>query len=291
LPALRPSELLVVNKDDSDKRRLVALDVDSLKCRLIHLDEVALPTISNGDRDRIYYLFPSGEPRRAQADGLTGRAWLLQPDERAQCPFSTRPSESTDGSRVALVCRDESGNVKGLYMADRDGSDLVTIVENSIANQGPTWQGQDTIYYISAEKDDDESSLLMRVPAEEDAVPERIDELASGWLSDPDAFESGVVLFLRSPAKKAPGDVFRFDYHTKSEDKLTTRGDATSPTWSPDGSQFAFLAPVREADSRLAIWIQKAEVGATARAITITIKDRDGNKVEGALGPPAWGPR
>jgi Tol biopolymer transport system component len=183
------------------------------------------------------------------------------------------------GDRVALVCKDSFGNVKGLFVADRDGTDLVPIVEDQTAIQGPTWAGRNTIYYISAQND--ESTWLMRVGAEEGAVPERIEGLESGWLSDPDASEFG-VLYLRSAGKNKPGNVYRLNLNTQSkEERLTTDGNAMSPTWSPDGRYFAFLAPDSEDPAQLSIWVQEAT--GTAQPTEI--------RVDGVPGPPAWGAR
>ncbi len=48
-----------------------------------------------------------------------------------------------------------------------------------------------------------------------------------------------------------------------SDDReLTTRGDVKSPTWSPDGSRFAYVAS--GSGDGVSVWVQDAEPGAPA---------------------------
>ena len=276
---LAASELLVVVTNDAGTRQLVALDVNSpdKAPRKITLDQVYLPTISN-DRKRMFYLFKDGEPHRVQVDGLQDEATLLKLAGRAECPRSNRPSESADG-RVALVCKDAFQNVLGLFVADRDGTNLIHVIQDSTPLQGPTWKGEDEIVYVSAWNGPAEPRVLMSVAAEAGALPEPIDGVSAGWLSDPDWSEPG-VLFVRSQDKDKPGDVYLFN-NEDSVDRLTTDARAQSPTWSPDGKRFAYLAPARQGSSRLSIWVQEATPG--ARAVEIP--------VDGTPGAPAWGPR
>lgn len=276
---LAASELLVVLTNDVGTRQLVALDVNTpdKAPRKITLDQVYLPTISN-DRKRLFYLFKDGEPHRVQVDGLQDESTLLKLAGRSECPRSNRPSESPDG-RVALVCKDAFQNILGLFVADRDGTNLIHVVQDSTPLQGPTWKGEDEIVYVSAWNGPDEPRVLMSVAAEAGAVPEPIDGVASGWLADPDWAEPG-VLFVRSTAKDKPGDVYLFN-NQDSVDRLTTDARAQSPAWSPDGRYFAYLAPARQGSSHLSIWVQEATPGATAREIP----------VKGTPGPVAWGAR
>ena len=79
-----------------------------------------------------------------------------------------------------------------------------------------------------------------------------------------------------------------FDVAAKTHKMITSGGNAddTSPSWSPDGTQIAFLSKRGHADpdrtSNEDLWVVEAREGAVPRQVTRTI--------EGEGGRPAWSP-
>ena len=286
VPVLSDTEMLVAVTDADGIKKLRVVNVNSGESRVLKND-VGLPTIAH-DRKSMAYLRNNGVgdvPYLSSVNGRSGIERLLKGEEaQGACPFSGRPSQSSDGGAIALVCKDESGNVIGLFVARDEGRSLEPLAEDAWPSEGPTWEGQENIIFVSADFEDGQT-ILRRVSAD-GGDSERITDGTLGWDTHPDWSDAG-LLFLRSPDGVKKGDVWRLT--PDGEDQLTTDGIAQSPTWSPDGRRFAFLAPASEDDDSLAIWVQDARVDATPTEITIT--DEDGAEVEGKLGPPAWGAR
>jgi Tol biopolymer transport system component len=229
-------------------------------------------------------------PYQASVNGRSGIATVLKGEEaQSECPYSGRPSQSSIGGDIALVCKDESGNVIGLFVASvaSDGrTRLKQVAEDAWPLEGPTWVGDEGIIFVSADFEDRQT--ILRGVSAQGGKSERLTQGRTGWDTHPDVSPAG-LLFLRSPDSRKQGDVWRLDLDTGDEDQLTTDGDAQSPTWSPDGSQFAFLAPSKDGSGQLSVWIQDTDVDAKPREIRLL--DEDGNKILGKLGPPAWGSR
>jgi hypothetical protein len=286
-PVLSDSEMLVAVTDADGIKRLRVVNVESGESRILKKD-VGLPTIAH-DRKLMAYLQYNGlgdVPYLSSVNGRSGIERLLQGEEaRGSCPFSGRPSQSSDGGAIAMVCKDESNTVIGLFVTRDERTTLTQLAEDAWPSEGPTWEGQDNIVFVSADFEDGQT-ILRRVSAD-GGDSERITDGTLGWDTHPDWSDAG-LLFLRSPDGVKQGDVWRLN-PDGSEDQLTTDGIAQSPTWSPDAGSFAFLAPASEDDGSLTVWVQDARVGAAPTEITIT--DEDEAEVQGKLGPPAWGAR
>lgn len=277
LPRLADTELLVPVLTP-EGRQLLVVDVESGSQREL-LAGVDLPTLDH-ERGSMSYV------RVVEAGGHRGRVAytagvdlrrerpVLAPAARAGCPSSSRPAVSLDGGSLAFVCRDETGTASGLWVLDTQ-DDLTPWVQDSRVSEAPTWTGNGELVFVLGDNGPAGQSTLMQVSAP-GAEPEQLTEGTAGWDSHPDWSDSG-VLFLRSPGEDRIGDVYLLE--DRAVTRLTSRGDVESPTWSPDGSQIAYVA--RNASGGRSLWIQDAEPGAEPVEIP----------VDGDPGAPAWGAR
>ena len=274
--ALQDSQMLIPTDVDG-VRRILAVDVGSGDAYPVLRDgDVYLPSITH---DREWMLYLQGvrglrAPYLVQVDG-SRNAPLLAPESRPDCPYSRRPTQSLDGGSIALVCLDDGGEPTGLYRVDTEGV-LSPLVEDPNIIGSPTWTGDDLVIYARTDPAGGPTTLW-QVPADLSESPDQVELVTTGWANSPDWSEEG-LLYLDSPADGESGDV-----HVLTEDgrdtRLTFSGQAQWPTWSPDGSRFAFL--VEDAAGGTTLWVQDAEPNAEAEQVT----------VEGQPGAPAWGAR
>jgi hypothetical protein len=288
VPVLSDKQMLVAITGADAVRRLYVVDVQSGESKPL-VDNAGLPTIDH-DREWMVYMQTSEDgdiPYVAKVDGNSEISRLMRSEEtQSQCPFSGRPAESSDGGSIALVCKDGPDSIIGLFVGSSDGTGLNQVAEDgSWPKEAPTWDGDGNIIFVSADYEDGRT-ILKRVSGDGGNAQALTD--GSGWDTHPDWTESGDVLFLRSPDGAKWGDVYKLRPNL-SVDRLTKDIDVQSPTWSPDGSQIAFLAPHSEDDRRLTLWVKDARLGATAKEVPIL--DENGDEILGKLGPPAWGSR
>jgi len=121
-------------------------------------------------------------------------------------------------------------------------------------------------------------STLWQVPADGSAEPRQLTFPASGWATDPDWSDSGLLFTFVSEANGV-GDAYVLRDDGPPE-KLTDRGDVQAATWSPDGSRIAFVAE-DTSDGTKTMWTKDADLHAAEHEID----------VGGVKGVSAWGAR
>jgi len=277
-PRLPDSELLVPVLADGE-RTLLAVDVESGDWTEL-LAGVDLPTLSHDRTMMSYIRVVDADGRRdrvaytAQVD-LRREAPVLAREARSSCPSSSRPAVSHDGGSLAFVCRDESGTSSGLWVLGAEDDDPTAWLEDSRVAEAPTWTGNGELVFVLGDNGPAGQSTLMGISSS-GGQPEQLTEGTTGWDSHPDWSEAG-VLFLRSPDDRKVGDVYVLEEGAVT--RLTSRGDVESPTWSPDGTEIAYVAPGTSGGKSL--WVQEADIDAEPIEIVL----------DGEPGAPAWGDR
>ena len=149
-----------------------------------------------------------------------------------ECPFTSRPTWSPDGSKLAFVCLSADQARTGLWVVNQDGSKVKELVDSGLPAQGPTWGDDGRIYYVAAEFEGDPSKIWS--VSQNGGEPTPLTDTEDGWDSHVDWSEGG-VFFLRSSSENAPGDTM-FVTPDGFSKAFSDSGNVESPAYSPDGT-------------------------------------------------------
>ncbi len=198
-----------------------------------------LPTISP-DRKWMVYLEGDGDgrvPRLARVDGSESQP-LLDDQMTQECPFTSRPAWSPDGSKLAFVCLSADQSRTGLWVVNRDGSKVAsswTRARRCRGRPGETTAASTTSPQVSPRAIPPRSGRCQRTARGTD--PDHRYE--DGWDSHVD-WSDGGVFFLRSSSENAPGDTM-FVTPDGFSKAFSDTGNLESPADSPDGTAAVWL--------------------------------------------------
>ena len=196
---------------------------------------------------------------------------------------ASNPRWSSDGKRIAFL-KDE-GDSATEEQRKKAGDDRVIMGADDFTQQH--------LWIIDVETLDDEPELLFNLPGEgsdENIDVDKSQRLTAGdfHVGEPCWSPNGrQIVFISTPSPKADDTMFYglvhvVDIETKSVRKLTVHtGGESSPCWSPDGEQIAYLhSPAGYGQKDL--HIISAEGGASTN-LTSTQLDRNADL-------PVWSP-
>ncbi len=196
---------------------------------------------------------------------------------------ASNPRWSFDGKQIAFLKAEEDSPAE--EKRQKAGDDRVVIGVDDFTQQH--------LWVIEVETLDDESELLFNLPGEEADENVNVDKsqrLTTGnfHVSEPCWSPDGKqIVFILTPSPKADDTMFHgtvqvVDIETKNIRKLTAHtGRESSPHWSPDGRQIAYLHSP-EGYGQKNLHIISAEGGAST-SLTATPLDRNADA-------PVWSP-
>ena len=156
---------------------------------------------------------------------------------------ASNPRWSSDGKRIAFLKDEDDSPVEDKRKKARDDRVVVGVDDFK----------QQHLWVIEVETLDDEPELFFNLPeagADENVNMDKSQRLTAGdfHVSEPHWSPDGQqVVFVSSPSPKADDTMFNgtvhvVDIETKRIRKLTVHaGGESSPCWSPDGEQIAYL--------------------------------------------------
>ncbi len=274
--ALPAKELLVTERNDDGTRDLLAVDTFSGETRVVINDEpVSNPNISVDRTWMVYREGAEGTPQRPMLAHPSGAARRPLMESSADCVGTGRPAWSHDGGRLAVVCLSADNRSTGLRIVTLDGEVGAPIVTSDMLRESPTWTGHDTVIY--GQTDEFRGPVaLMEIPADGTKAPEEIVSADGYWVSQLDWSDTG-LLFIRASAYGASGDVWLRD-PDGALTPLSTTGDVTSVSWSPDGLSAVYTTG-SDPSSFQTLWVMRFGT------------DDPREIMDGALGPPSWASR
>ena len=288
-----PGHVLVISSRTGDVRHLLEIDTDTGRAvRGAPTPVGRLPSVSPL-RDEVVFI-----GGRAANTGVGNQAWtpyvvgadLAHP--RPLLPASVRPPECTNAARAAwkpgrsgllvLPCKDAANKTTGLQVVTATGR-LVGHERLLPGISGdPTWTGDGHVVFAQVV---DDRTRLFELPDDLTGQPRPLFHPTDPSVSDsaPDWSEQG-LLFLRSHSDAAgvsltAGTVMLSVDGRKPVAVHEVLSHVVGPTWSPDGSDIAFLEPSGE------------QGVATLRLFDRQHGTAVDTSVSGSIGAPAWGSR
>ena len=169
------------------------------------------------------------------------------------------PHWSPDGSRIAFLSSPGStGNASGLYVIGSDGTGERRVAARTDDMAHPAWRSAHEIVYPRILRGPNGPGLevwQLNVDSGKTArlfttrsLPGRVSALQFRWSHD-----ASQLLVVSSQREGDLGDTYLVDTKRGQVRRLTDDGLSSSPTWSSDGTQIAF---VRDATS---LWVMNAD--------------------------------
>jgi TolB protein len=205
------------------------------------------------------------------------------------------PRWSHDGTLIAFAAAD--GSSSDIYVMASDGSNLRNLTVDCNYCDWPSWAPDDSaIAFVSS--DDRLTDTINIIDLYADSKPIQIASFQGGishlsW--SPGGRE--ILFDWRPRGSKQRSDVYTIDNDGSDPKKLTTNKSEYNgePTWSPDGSQIAFVAYYPRS-SRLSRWINFLDPPAPGEGIYIMNRDGTGlaqvtlNNLSDVGSPDWWAP-
>jgi Tol biopolymer transport system component len=206
------------------------------------------------------------------------------------------PRWSHDGTWIAFSATDEN-NFTNIYAMTSDGSTLRNLTVDCNYCDWPSWSLDDSaIAFVSSE--DWLTHTINMLDLYADLKPVQIASFQGGishlsW--SPDGRE--ILFDWRPRGSEQRSDVYAINNDGSNLKKLTTNKSEYNgePTWSPDGSQIAFVAYYPRS-SRLSRWINFLDPPAPGEGIYIMNRDGTGlaqatpNNLREVGSPDWWAP-
>jgi dipeptidyl aminopeptidase/acylaminoacyl peptidase len=257
---------------DTDRRAFTVQDLDRLRA-------VTDPSLSP-DGQWVTYSVRGTDLAR---DRRVWHIWMTSWDGRQSMQVTQSPEGehspgfSPDGRYLAfLSARGEKDGADALWLLDRRGGD---------ARQVTRFRGDVTDYAWSPDGTKLALVVLDDPPPGSDAADD--DKLPPPIVIDRYYFKEDETGYLDSRRMH----LYLLDTETGKTEGLTGgRFSEQYPSWSPDGSQLAFLskrAPDPDRDNMWGLYVMSAQAGAPARLVTRFVGDSGDS---GWMSPPQWSP-
>lgn len=179
----------------------------------------------------------------------------------------SRPRFSPDGKYLSFVSARQGATKGQLWLMDRRGGEAKKLTDLKVDLEDYEWA-----------PDGKKIALVLRDPDYSDSAKTKI---RTPYVMDRYHFKADVRGYL----EKSAVHLYVFDVATKKLDTLTTGiYDETSPAWSPDGSQLAFVSNRTEdpdKNQNTDIYVIDARKGATMKQLTTWT---------GSDNEPVWSP-
>ena len=171
----------------------------------------------------------------------------------------TRLTYVSDRARQSLLGTVEKRNAKEVWVADYDGANEMRITNSRDLNLNPSWSHDgNAIAYASLRAGSAYDILVSHLRT---GV---LQNVTKGWngqnggaslpVISPDGKQ---IVFHATPDKASAPDLFVANIDGSNRRRLTTHPDSdTTPTWSPDGKQIAFIS---DRTGRPQIYIMNAD--------------------------------
>ena len=199
--------------------------------------------------------------------------WMVSWDGKESIQLTNGPDSesrarfSPDGKYVSFVSARQGATKGQIWLMDRRGGEAKKLTDLKTDLEDYVWA-----------PDGKKIAFVLRDPDYADSAKTKI---RKPYVLDRYQFKADVKGYL----EKSPVHLYVFDVTTKKLDTLTTGAyDETSPVWSPDGSQLAFVSNRSEdpdKNQNTDIYVIDARKGAAMKQLT-TWTGADNN--------PAWSP-
>jgi Tol biopolymer transport system component len=249
-PETRLSEIVSINVDGSDVRRLTAGSFDT-------------QAAWSPDGKRLAFT-------RFSVTQATGGVWVVSSDGsglREVAAFAEQPAWSPDGKRLAFARIAREGQDRsqdGIYIADAEGGEPRRLTDaGADPDRGPAWSPDGTVVAFF------DVGGVFRVGADAGGVRQLIgaDRAPIQRLEwSPDGTRLGYAGRFDEAGR---GAIYIVDAQTGDPLRLTEpeTANACRATWSPDGSRLAFDAGPDGCEGALGIWVVDAD-GSMPRQLT-----------------------
>ncbi|UFH54766.1 S9 family peptidase [Spirosoma sp. KNUC1025] len=199
--------------------------------------------------------------------------WMVSWDGKETVQLTNGPDSesrarfSPDGKYISFVSSRQGATKTQIWLMDRRGGEAKKLTELKTDLEEYVWS-----------PDSKKIALVLRDPDYADSAKTKI---RKPYVLDRYQFKADVKGYL----EKSPVHLYVYDLATKKIDTLTTGNyDETSPVWSPDGAQLAFVSNRTEDPDRnqnTDIYLMEARKGAKMKQLTTW---------SGADNSPAWSP-
>jgi dipeptidyl aminopeptidase/acylaminoacyl peptidase len=199
--------------------------------------------------------------------------WMVSWDGKETVQLTNTPDAesrarfSPDGKYISFISARQGATKGQIWLMDRRGGEAQKLTDLKTDLEDYVWS-----------PDGKKMALVLRAPDYSDSAKTKV---RKPYVLDRYHFKADIRGYLES----SPVHLYVFDVATKKLDTLTTGiYDETSPVWSPDGSQLAFVSNRTEDPDRnqnTDIYVIDAKKGATMKQLT-TWTGADNN--------PAWSP-
>ncbi len=199
--------------------------------------------------------------------------WMVSWDGKESVQLTSSPDAesrarfSPDGKYISFLSARQGATKSQIWLMDRRGGEAKKLTDLKTDLDDYAWSPDGT-----------KMALVLRDPDYADSARTKV---RKPYVLDRYQFKADVRGYL----EKSPVHLYLFDVTTKKLDTLTTGiFDETSPVWSPDGSQLAFVSNRSEDPDRnqnTDIYVIDARKGATFKQLTIW---------SGSDNNPAWSP-
>jgi len=225
-------ELVDSNGEDGADGELV----DSVNSR------IAFVALDSNSVQQIYTIEPDGSnlmqlTDNPPAEGLELVWWL------------GRPAWSPDGSRIAFT-HNRNGEPHQIYTISPDGSGLRQLTDNEFNDMTPSWSPNGERIAFASDRDGDFEIYIVEADRPgvilRQATDNEFSDLNPSWGRHPENPDNQTAFQLafqsdRNTDRNGDWDIYTMRWSGRNLRQISgTRGNHFNPSWSPDGSRFAW---------------------------------------------------